>query len=880
MQLHRFPDPIYAEREITIEPYPLQAGMPTELCVELRNPTELSQDATVYFFWAQFGIGLPFYPIGGPRPVQLPPFSVVRECLYWVPPVSGELCVQVELEMEGHAPQLSRRNLDVSEPLQAGIPHDRIFNVGNPKDHPVTITLGLIQHLPDWGLAVTPDILLDVPAGESRPVTLTVTPPADQPMPPDGTLIVDLEAHAEGELIGGVRKIFRPPVPIHRPGDPIYAESEISIHPYPPRAYEPTELLVELRNPTPADQTVTVTFSYAEFGIGLPFTRINQPFTVTVPGEARVQPGTIWLPPHEGLWCIQVELEIPGSDEIFFSQRNMDVGEPLEPNVPHSRPFVVSNPNQETVTITLGLIPHLPGWAIELSADVLPGMGPGDERVVTLTVTPPDDLPEDGQPIVDVEAYVESELLGGFRKIYRPPVPIHRPRDPVYAETEIGIDPYPVIPGQPVQLSVELFNPTDEDQVVTATFSVAPFGIGLPFGADHITPNPIRIFVPAHGAARGHVIWQPPHWSGKFCVQVTLDLEGHDSIWSRRNIDVGEPLRRGEPHSLDFLVGAWPHTEPVTITLGLIRHRDEIEASLSQEVLTGVAPGEPFTVTLTVTPTGDAELATGAPIVDVEAFVDGELLGGFRKLDIPPVSIHKPHEKSYAESEISIEPYPPRLGTQSRVSTVLQNTGDVTATVDLEFGWARFGMGIPFTFTGMLPYTRSVELGPMMTTTAAVTWTPTYEGHQCVLVKLTDPDGELEEQWSQRNVDVAERPPCGQTKVFTFTVYNDSAFTVTVDIGLITFNVPADWEVTVVPTGTMPLGPFSAGVVTVTVKIPCPTSTRTMRAVSEIAALQEEAGSVPTIDVEGYIDGTLVGGIEIQLPAATRRKLYLPLILR
>jgi hypothetical protein len=318
----------------------------------------------------------------------------------------------------------------------------------------------------------------------------------------------------------------------------------------------------------------------------------------------------------------------------------------------------------------------------------------------------------------------------------------------------------------------------------------------------------------------------------------------------------------------------------VTITLGLVRHRDEIAASLSREVLTGVAPGEPVTVTLTVTPTHDAELATGAPIVDVEAFVDGELLGGFRKLDIPPIPIHKPHEKSYAESEISIEPYPPRLGTQSRVSTVLQNTGDVTATVDLEFGWARFGMGIPFTSTGMVPYTRSVELGPMLTTTAEVTWTPTYSGHQCVLVKLTDPEGELEEQWSQRNVDVAERPPCGQTKVFTFTIYNDSPFAVTVDIGMITFNVPADWEVTVTPSSTMTLGPFSQGEVMVAVKIPCPMTGRAVRALTEIAALQESAGSVPTIDVEGYINGALVGGIEIQLPAAPLRKLYLPLILR
>ena len=90
-------------------------------------------------------------------------------------------------------------------------------------------------------------------------------------------------------------------------------------------------------------------------------------------------------------------------------------------------------------------------------------------------------MPEDGAPIVDVEAFVKGELIGGFRKIFRPPVPVHRPRDPQYAESEIFVDPYPAIAGMPAELGVEVFNPTDEDHMVTATFSVANFGIGLPF---------------------------------------------------------------------------------------------------------------------------------------------------------------------------------------------------------------------------------------------------------------------------------------------------------------------------------------------------------------------------------------------------------------
>ncbi|MGC9348315.1 MAG: hypothetical protein ACP5JG_09280 [Anaerolineae bacterium] len=880
--LHRFPDPPYAEREITIEPYPPRAGEPVEVCVDLYNPTDQEWDVAVQFSWADFGIGIPFTPINGLRPVYLPPHSTVRECIHWVPPVEGHLCLQVELEIPGYRTQFSQRNVDVDEPLAPGEPHGLEFPVGNPFDHPVTVTLGLIPHLPGWSFELSRDVIPNLEPETVEMVGLTVIPPFNEPLPDDNTPIVDVEAYVGDRLIGGFRKIFRPPVPIHRPGDPIYAESEIFIHPYPPRALEPTEVGAEIRNPTPVPQTVTVTFSAADFGIGLPFAPIHAPVVVTL-APHEVKPIVVhWIPPYGGLWCIQVEIEVPGHEEPFFSQRNIDVGEPLEPNTPHARTFPVRNPFGEPVTITLGLVPHFPDWGLELNPDVLPNMAPNEVRPVTLVVTPPDDLPGDGDPIVDVEAYARGELIGGFRKIFRPPVPVHRPHDPVYAESEIGVDPYPVIPGQPVELSVEVFNPTDTDEVVTATFSVAQFGIGLPFSTTHIMPNLIRIFVPARGAARGHVIWQPPDFKGKFCVQVTLELPGHDRVWSQRNIDVGEPLEPGQPHTLIFPVGAGEHTDPVTITFGLVEHREGWDMSLSQAELVGVTPGDPVEVSLTVTPSLGAELGTGEPIVDVEAFVDGELIGGFRKVDRPPVPLHKPHEKGYAESEIQINPYPPVRGETTHISTEIQNASDDPMTVLLEFGWAEFGMGIPFTTTGIVAPEQTVNLGAHMSATATVSWTPTLSGHQCVIVKLEDADGLYEPQRSQRNVDVEERPPCGQTNTYTFTVYNDSPFTATIDIGLITFNVPADWSVTVSPTPTLEIGPFGEGVVTVSVSIPCLMG-RASVARQAVYDLQAQAGSVPTIDVEGYKDGALVGGIELQFASpqvAPPKRILLPIVFR
>jgi hypothetical protein len=285
-------------------------------------------------------------------------------------------------------------------------------------------------------------------------------------------------------------------------------------------------------------------------------------------------------------------------------------------------------------------------------------------------------------------------------------------------------------------------------------------------------------------------------------------------------------------------------------------------------------------VTLTVTPPDDAQLGTGAPIVDVEAFVDGELIGGFRKLDIPPIPVHKPHEPTYAESEIHVAPYPPQAGQPTHVSAVLQNTSGQTATVELTFGWANFGVGIPFTTTGMSPPTRTLSIGPYVTGTAGVTWTPMTSGHHCLQVIVTDPAGDFEPQRSQRNLDVFDRPPCGTTRVFSFTLYNNTQLTATLDLGLMAFNVPPHWQVTTVPSGTVEIGPFGEEVVLVILEIPCLGSSASMAAQHALFALQDQVGSVPIIDVEAYKGGQLLGGIELQFPPPAKRFVYLPVVLR
>jgi hypothetical protein len=52
-----------------------------------------------------------------------------------------------------------------------------------------------------------------------------------------------------------------------------------------------------------------------------------------------------------------------------------------------------------------------------------------------------------------------------------------------------------------------------------------------------------------------------------------------------------------------------------------------------------------------------------------------------------------------------------------------------------------------------------------------------------------------------------------------------------------------------------------------------------MHDVRKTYALQTQGGGVPTIDVEGYVDGELIGGIELQFELE-ERFVYLPVVLR
>jgi hypothetical protein len=260
--------PWYAQDEIFINPVAPIPGSPIEICAEVMN-TSLTDTypAELQFGVAPLGIGVPYEPVGIAE-VVVPPDANAIGCVGWIPPAEGDWGFEVLLWQEGaQEPFRSLKNIDLWEPLFPGTPHERVFPIG-PLPSEGTITFTLSNVLPGWDVSVIPNEIQILELTEEITFTLITIPPDGLPLG-SRLPVVDVEGFFNGEPIGGIRKIDNPPTPLHRPGEPFFAESEIHIWPYPPRAGEPTQICVELFNLSDEPVPVDVLFKWANFGIGL-----------------------------------------------------------------------------------------------------------------------------------------------------------------------------------------------------------------------------------------------------------------------------------------------------------------------------------------------------------------------------------------------------------------------------------------------------------------------------------------------------------------------------------------------------------------------------------------------------------------------------------
>jgi hypothetical protein len=847
--------PTYAQTEITVHPEPPMIGHPTEICVAVQNTSDTAQTVTIDFSVSSFGIGMQFGNVGS-QTITVPPQSPGTACVVWIPRQQGHWCIQVILHQTGFGDLTSQRNVDVWEVLQPGVPSEVTVTVRNPLTSTVSVTVDhrVNPRMANWSISQAQMNFGNMSPGQTGVYTFTVTPPVGAKL---GTrdYIMDVEATAMvGQtplLIGGFRKMDWMPVPLHIERDPPYAESEITVEPYPPAAGEPTRICVELTNQSLTARTVDVYFEVtAALGIGLPFHPIAQR-TVQIPARSTTRACITWVPPRAGQFCVQIKVSDPQNVYVDqYSQRNLDVNEILLPNLETAFLFPVRNPLNIPTTVNLTAVKLSSFFDLRLEASQLPNMQPNEIRVATLWVKlKPGSLPSDGMPIADVEATCLNGqqvqgLIGGIRKIYRPPVPIHQPADPPYAEREISIQPYPPRAGEPTEICVELRNPTNALQSIHAEFAVANFGIGLPW----VPIQAMLVDMPPNSIVKKCVVWVPPY-AGHFCAQITLGdpQQRFPEIRSQRNMDVGEVFIRGQStNPFVFLVGN-PGSQTQDIELVPIVRLPGWQATLDQTSLKNVAPQSDLrTVQLTVSVPDQAMPPDDTPVVDVEGYSAGKLIGGFRKLYRPPVPIHRPQDPVYAESEITINPYPPREREPTEICADIRNPTVSAQTVSVTFAVANFGIGLPF-HDIVRPI--SVSLAAQSFKRTCVTWIPPFGGQFCARVTLQMTGHHP--VWSQRNMDVSEILIPGKASTLIFPVGNPITSTATVALGLVQHL--ENWTATLSDDTLADMQAGEVRNVTLTVTPP--------------AGQAMPPDGAPVVDVEGFIDQELIGGF---------RKIYRP----
>jgi hypothetical protein len=449
--------------------------------------------------------------------------------------------------------------------------------------------------------------------------------------------------------------------------------------------------------------------------------------------------------------------------------------------------------------------------------------------------------------------------------------PVGFPNDqPPYAESEIQIHPYPLVTGHPSDISVKISNYSAVAQVLTVSFqtSASRFGIGLDYSAF----DSQVVTVPPLSNVILHTTFTPVS-SGHYCIQVKVEGAGFAPIYTQHNIDVTEDLQAGVTDTLTFKVR---NSSSTTADVGLVvvNTCPGWSAVVSPTLLAGMAAGEVRDAQLLVTPPDPATLGTACHI-DVQGWIGGQLIGGIRKLDVPPVHLPRDYQPPWEEPEISLNPDPPAVGQPTDYCIELQNPLGIARVVTLVYSVADFGAGIGFTPI----QTKTVTLPPNSLDKYCISWTPAAGGtlHRCLLVTLKQAG--YQDERSQRNVDLVSLPTLNiDLSDVVVIIRNPDPVTHTLEIRPVIYGIDPFWKLHLLTDPGDPppnvLGPGQAFNLHLMF---APTFT----ADGALAAAPADFrfGDESKVEVGVYMDGALVSGFTAAYQLAPTR-LYLPTILR
>jgi len=442
--------------------------------------------------------------------------------------------------------------------------------------------------------------------------------------------------------------------------------------------------------------------------------------------------------------------------------------------------------------------------------------------------------------------------------------------EPPYAESEIQIHPYPLVTGHRSEVSVKVSNLGATAQVLTVSFQTSPsrFGIGL----DYSSFDTKVVTVPAES----HVIVRSsftPVSSGHYCIQVKVEGVGFEPIYTQKNLDVTEDLQAGVEDVLTFSVGNPTATE-ADVSLTVDNTCPGWTAWVSPTLLTDVGPdsGDIRQVDLHVIPPLFAPLGTACHI-DVQAWISGRLVGGLRKLDVPPVHLPRDVDPPWMEPEITLDPSPPIVGQPTDFCIELQNPLGFTRTVTVIYEVADFGAGIWFTEVA----TRTLELPPNSIDDYCATWTPSAGGtlHRCLQVVLRQPG--FEDQTSQKNIDIEEVsfPSLDLSEVLAV-IRNPHLMTQTLELRPTTYGIGPMWKLDIRDAAGGPVPPVLGPEGTVGVRV----GFTPIAGAADV--LQQGSphhfGDESRVEIEAFVGGTSVGGFSAVYEEP--RIVYLPLVVK
>jgi hypothetical protein len=449
--------------------------------------------------------------------------------------------------------------------------------------------------------------------------------------------------------------------------------------------------------------------------------------------------------------------------------------------------------------------------------------------------------------------------------------PVGFPNDqPPYAESEIQIHPYPLVTGHPSAISVKVSNYSGVSQTLTVSFQTSAdrFGIGLDYSAF----DSQVVTVPPYSNVIVHTTFTP-FSSGHYCIQVKVEGASLAPIYTQHNIDVTEDLQAGVTDTLNFKVRN-NSSSTADIDLVVVNTCPGWSAIVSPTLLAGMVPGETRDAQLLVTPPNPATLGTACHI-DVQGWIGGQLIGGIRKLDVPPVHLPHDYQPPWEEPEISLDPNPPAVGQPTDYCIELQNPLGLPRQVTLVYSVADFGAGIDFTPI----QTKTVTLPPNSLDKYCITWTPAAGGtlHRCLLVTLKQAG--YQDEHSQKNVDLVTLPTLQiDLSDVVVIIRNPDLVSHTLEIRPVIYGIDPFWKLHLLTDPGDPppdmLGPgqafnlhlkFAPG----------------MAANGALAAAPADFrfGDESKVEVGVYMDGALAGGFTAIYQLAPTR-LYLPTILR